>query len=90
MTTTAYTMDGYRIDKTLGVVCGIIVRSRSVFGTIGAGLQTLVGGDITLFTQLCETTRNDAFDRRSPFRARLEPAPCRSGPQRAPLFRLAP
>ena len=62
MTTTAFALDGYRIDKTLGVVRGIIVRSRSVFGTIGAGLQTLVGGDITLFTELCEKTRNDAFD----------------------------
>jgi uncharacterized protein YbjQ (UPF0145 family) len=62
MTTTAFTLDGYRIDKTLGVVRGIIVRSRSVFGTIGAGLQTLVGGDITLFTELCEKTRSDAFD----------------------------
>jgi uncharacterized protein YbjQ (UPF0145 family) len=62
MTTTAFTLDGYRTDKTLGVVRGIIVRSRSVFGTIGAGLQTLVGGDITLFTELCEKTRNDAFE----------------------------
>jgi len=62
MTTTTFTLDGYRIDKTLGVVRGIIVRSRSVFGTIGAGLQTLVGGDITLFTELCEKTRSDAFD----------------------------
>ena len=62
MTTTAFTLEGYRIDKTLGVVRGIIVRSRSVFGTIGAGLQTLVGGDITLFTELCEKTRNDAFE----------------------------
>jgi uncharacterized protein YbjQ (UPF0145 family) len=62
MTTTAFTLDGYRIDRTLGVVRGIIVRSRSVFGTIGAGLQTLVGGDITLFTELCEKTRNDAFE----------------------------
>ena len=62
MTTTTFTLDGYRIDKTLGVVRGIIVRSRSVFGTIGAGLQTLVGGDITLFTELCEKTRSDAFE----------------------------
>lgn len=63
MTTTAFTLDGYRVEQTLGIVRGIIVRSRSVFGTIGAGLQTLVGGDITLFTDLCEKTRNDAFDR---------------------------
>src|SRR5512142_962937 len=62
MTTTANTLDGYRTTKTLGVVRGITVRSRSVLGTIGAGLQTLVGGNITLFTQLCEKTRNDAFD----------------------------
>ena len=62
MTTTTFTLDGHRIDKTLGVVRGIIVRSRSVFGTIGAGLQTLVGGDITLFTELCEKTRSDAFE----------------------------
>lgn len=62
MTTTAFAIDGYRIDKTFGIVRGIIVRSRSVFGTIGAGLQTLVGGDITLFSQLCERTRNDAFE----------------------------
>jgi uncharacterized protein YbjQ (UPF0145 family) len=63
MTTTAFTVDGYRVDKTLGVVRGVVVRSRSVIGTIGAGLQTLIGGDITLFTDLCEKTRADAFDR---------------------------
>ncbi len=62
MTTTAFTIDGYRIIKSLGVVRGIIVRSRSVFGTIGAGIQTLVGGNITLFTELCEQTRADAFE----------------------------
>ena len=62
MTTTAFTLDGYTIEKSLGVVRGIIVRSRSVFGTIGASLQTLVGGNITLFTELCEDTRADAFD----------------------------
>lgn len=63
MTTTAFSVDGYRVDKTLGVVRGVVVRSRSVFGTIGAGLQTLIGGDITLFTELCERTRGDAFNR---------------------------
>ena len=63
MTTTAFTLDGYRITKTLGVVRGVTVRSRSIFGTIGAGLQTLVGGDITLFTDLCEQTRADAAAR---------------------------
>ena len=62
MTTTAFELHGYRVDQTFGIVRGIIVRSRSVFGTIGAGLQTLVGGDITLFTELCERTRSDAFE----------------------------
>jgi uncharacterized protein YbjQ (UPF0145 family) len=61
MVTTALELPGYRIVKNLGVVRGIVVRSRSIFGTIGAGLQTLVGGDITLLTQLCEKTRSDAF-----------------------------
>ena len=63
MTTTAFTIDGYRIAKTLGIVRGITVRSRSVFGTICGALQTLVGGDITLFTELCEKTRADAFEK---------------------------
>src|SRR6266568_364403 len=63
MTTTAFELDGYRIVKNFGVVRGIIVRSRSLFGTIGAGLQTLVGGNITLLTDLCEKTRNEAFER---------------------------
>jgi uncharacterized protein YbjQ (UPF0145 family) len=62
MTTTAFTLDGYRITRNLGVVRGITVRSRSIFGTIGGSLQTLVGGNITLFTELCEKTRNEAFD----------------------------
>lgn len=62
MVTTAFEIDGYRVVRNLGVVRGIIVRSRSVLGTIGAGLQTLVGGNITLLTDLCEKTRNDAFD----------------------------
>ena len=61
-TTTAFTIDGYRIVQTKGVVRGIIVRSRSIFGTIGGSLQTLVGGNITLFTDLCERTRSDAFN----------------------------
>jgi uncharacterized protein YbjQ (UPF0145 family) len=63
MTTTAFELHGYRVVKTLGVVRGIIVRSRSIFGTIGAGLQTLVGGDISIFTDLCEQTRREALDR---------------------------
>jgi len=62
MVTTALELPGYKIVKNLGIVRGIIVRSRSIFGTIGAGLQTLVGGDITLLTDLCEKTRRDAFD----------------------------
>ncbi len=62
MVTTAFELDGYRIVRNLGVVRGIIVRSRSVLGTIGAGLQTLIGGNITLLTELCEKTRNDSFD----------------------------
>ena len=62
MVTTAFTLDGYRIVRNLGLVRGIIVRSRSIFGTIGAGLQTLVGGNITLFSKLCERTREHAFD----------------------------
>lgn len=62
MVTTAFTLDGYRITQNLGIVRGIIVRSRSIFGTIGAGLQTFVGGNITLLTQLCEKTREQSFD----------------------------
>ncbi len=61
MTTTAFTLDGYQVKRTLGVVRGITVRSRSVFGTLGASLQTIVGGNITLFTELCERARADAF-----------------------------
>lgn len=60
--TTTFTLDGYKIVKNLGVVKGIIVRSRSVFGTIGAGIQTIFGGNISLFTELCEKTRSDAFE----------------------------
>jgi len=62
-TTTAFTLDGYKITRNLGMVRGIIVRSRSIFGTIGASLQTIVGGNITLLTDLCEKTRNDAFEK---------------------------
>jgi uncharacterized protein YbjQ (UPF0145 family) len=60
--TTAFELPGYRVKRNLGVVRGIVVRSRSIVGTIGAGLQTLVGGNISLFSKLCEQTRNDAFD----------------------------
>jgi uncharacterized protein YbjQ (UPF0145 family) len=62
MVTTALELPGYKIVRNFGVVRGIIVRSRNIFGTIGATLQTIVGGDISLFTQLCEKTRNDAFN----------------------------
>jgi uncharacterized protein YbjQ (UPF0145 family) len=62
MTTTGFDIPGYRIVANLGVVRGIVVRSRSVFGTLGAGLQTLFGGNITLLTQLAERTRLQAFD----------------------------
>jgi uncharacterized protein YbjQ (UPF0145 family) len=60
--TTNFQLDGYRITKNLGVVRGIVVRSRSVFGNIGAGLQIIFGGNITLYTELCEQTRRDAFE----------------------------
>jgi uncharacterized protein YbjQ (UPF0145 family) len=61
MVTTALELPGYRVVRNVGVVRGIVVRSRSIFGTIGAGLQTIVGGNITLLSQLCEKTRQDAF-----------------------------
>jgi uncharacterized protein YbjQ (UPF0145 family) len=62
MVTTANELAGYRIVKNLGLVRGIVVRSRSIFGTLGASLQTILGGNITLFTELCEKTREDAFE----------------------------
>ena len=62
MVTTGFELDNFKVAKTLGVARGIIVRSRSIIGTIGAGLQTLLGGNITLLTELCEKTRADAFD----------------------------
>jgi uncharacterized protein YbjQ (UPF0145 family) len=71
MVTTAFTLDGYHIERNLGVVRGIIVRSRSVFGTLGASLQTLVGGDISLFTNLCEETRAHAYQRMSEHAAQI-------------------
>ncbi len=63
LVTTANDLAGYRIVRCFGMVRGIVVRSRSVFGTIGASLQTLVGGNISLFTELCEKTREEAFER---------------------------
>src|SRR5947209_11400675 len=62
MTSTAFAIDGWRTVQTLGVVRGVTVRSRSVLGTIGAGLQTIIGGNITLLTELCEKTRAEAFE----------------------------
>ena len=61
MVTTALELPGYRIVRNFGVVRGIVVRSRNVFALAGAGFQTLIGGDITIFTQLCEKTRQDSF-----------------------------
>jgi uncharacterized protein YbjQ (UPF0145 family) len=62
MTSTGFDVPGFRIVDNLGVVRGVVVRSRSVFGTIGAGFQTLLGGNISLFTELAERTRKQAFD----------------------------
>lgn len=62
MTTTAFTLDGYHVVRTLGVVRGITVRSRSIFGTLAGSLQTLRGGNISFFTELCEKTREEAFE----------------------------
>ena len=62
MTTTAFDVPGFRIVDNLGVVRGVVVRSRSIVGTIGAGFQSLVGGNISLFTELAERTRKQAFD----------------------------
>jgi uncharacterized protein YbjQ (UPF0145 family) len=60
--TTAFDLPGYRVTRNFGIVRGIVVRSRSIVGTIGASLQTIVGGNISLFSNLCEQTRNDAFE----------------------------
>ena len=62
MVTTAFELPNYRINQNLGVVRGIVVRSRNIFATLGATLQTVVGGNITVWTKLCEDTRADAFD----------------------------
>ena len=61
VTTSTY-LEGYKVIKQLGIVRGIIVRSRSIFGNIAGGLQTLLGGNITIYTELCEKTRKDAYD----------------------------
>ena len=62
MVTTAFELPNYRVVQNLGVVRGIVVRSRNIFATLGATLQTVVGGNITVWTKLCEQTRVDAFD----------------------------
>lgn len=62
MTSTTFTLEGYRVTRQYGVVRGIQVRSRSIFGTIGAGFQTLVGGNISLLSNLCEKARAETFD----------------------------
>jgi uncharacterized protein YbjQ (UPF0145 family) len=62
LSTTAFAFDGYRVTQHLGLVRGIIVRSRSIIGNIGAALQTLVGGNITIYTDLCERARQDAYE----------------------------
>ena len=62
MTTTAFELPGYRTISSFGLVRGILVRSRSIFGNIGAAFQTLAGGNITLYSELCEKTRKDAYD----------------------------
>jgi uncharacterized protein YbjQ (UPF0145 family) len=62
MVTTAFELPNYRVVQNLGVVRGIVVRSRNIFATIGASLQTIVGGNITVWTSLCEQTRMDAFE----------------------------
>ncbi len=62
LTTTTFTIEGYKITKQHGVVKGIIVRSRSIIGNIGAGIQSLFGGNITLLTELCEQARKDAYE----------------------------
>lgn len=62
MTTTTFELEGYKVVKNLGMVRGIIVRSRSIFGNIGAMIQSLFGGNITLYAELCEKARNDSFE----------------------------
>ncbi len=62
MITTAFELPGYRVARNLGLVRGVTVRSRSVFGTLGASLETLVGGNITLFEDMCEKTREQALE----------------------------
>ena len=60
--TTGFELPGYKVSRNLGVVRGIVVRSRSIIGTVGAGIQSLFGGNITLWTEMCEHARQEAFD----------------------------
>ena len=62
LTTTAFELPGFRVVKSFGVVRGIVVRSRSIVGNIGASIQSLFGGNISLYTSLCERARDDAFN----------------------------
>lgn len=62
MVTTTNDLSGYRVNRNLGLARGLVVRSRSILGNIGAGLQALVGGNITLYTELCEKAREDAYE----------------------------
>ncbi len=62
LVTTSNDLPGYRVTRNLGMVRGVVVRSRSILGTLGASLQTIVGGNITLFTELCEKTRQHAYE----------------------------
>ena len=62
LTTTTFELPGYRVTKSFGVVRGIIVRSRSIIGNIGAGIQSIFGGNISLYTNLCERAREDTFN----------------------------
>ena len=62
LTTTTFELPGYRVVKSFGVVRGIVVRSRSIVGNIGAGIQAIFGGNISLYTELCERAREDAFN----------------------------
>ena len=61
LTTTTFELPGYRVVKSFGVVRGIVVRSRSIIGNIGANIQSIFGGNISLYTELCERAREDAF-----------------------------
>jgi uncharacterized protein YbjQ (UPF0145 family) len=62
MVTTALELPGYRVARNIGIVRGIVVRSRSLIGNFAGGLQTLFGGNITVYTNLCERTRTEAYD----------------------------